>query len=542
MSYARPLSPMRSVMPTTGPTRGLADSLHARSVRAVRRLRRPPARPRQPGAGRRPGPPARPGRHRRAGRAHRDLADGHAGLAGAGAAAAAAAATAPPTARSGGSTRPATGSTAAPTQTWDGHWHLAFVDPPADRAARDPAARRPRLRRVRRAAPTACGSARSRARELDEVLRAGRRDGPRGRAPTDSTRAPVDAWDLDALARGVRTPALDDADDLLAAPSSADDDPDEAAFAARFHLVHEWRKFLFTDPGCPTSCCRRDWPGRAAAELFTERGRRGSSPARRPLRRPLPRLSACTTGVDRDRLPAMTDSEPVLLDLTDGVATITLNRPDAMNSLDVATKEALLEAVRTVAEDPAVRCVVLTGTGRAFCVGQDLKEHIELLQSGVERRAVQHRRRALQPDRHRAGDDAQAGHRRRQRRRRRAPAPAWRSPATCGSSPTPAGFNLAFAGVALSCDTGAQLPPAAAGRPGQGDRAALLPAHRLGRGGPRARAGHPGRAGRRAAGRRSPSSPAGWRPARPWRSARCAGRSRTPPATPSRRRWRSRAR
>jgi 2-(1,2-epoxy-1,2-dihydrophenyl)acetyl-CoA isomerase len=74
--------------------------------------------------------------------------------------------------------------------------------------------------------------------------------------------------------------------------------------------------------------------------------------------------------------------EPVLLEVADGVATITFNRPQAMNSLDVATKESLLAAVRQVAGDPAVRCVVLTGTGRAFCVGQDLKEHVEILRSG----------------------------------------------------------------------------------------------------------------------------------------------------------------
>src|SRR4249919_1632281 len=72
---------------------------------------------------------------------------------------------------------------------------------------------------------------------------------------------------------------------------------------------------------------------------------------------------------------------PVLLEVADGVATVTLNRPDAMNSLDVATKQALLDAVRAVADDAAVRCVVLTGTGRAFCVGQDLKQHIEILES-----------------------------------------------------------------------------------------------------------------------------------------------------------------
>jgi 2-(1,2-epoxy-1,2-dihydrophenyl)acetyl-CoA isomerase len=70
------------------------------------------------------------------------------------------------------------------------------------------------------------------------------------------------------------------------------------------------------------------------------------------------------------------DSPPVLLHVADSVATITLNRPEAMNGLDVATKELLLETVHRVAGDPAVRCVVLTGSGRAFCVGQDLKEHL----------------------------------------------------------------------------------------------------------------------------------------------------------------------
>jgi 2-(1,2-epoxy-1,2-dihydrophenyl)acetyl-CoA isomerase len=72
-------------------------------------------------------------------------------------------------------------------------------------------------------------------------------------------------------------------------------------------------------------------------------------------------------------------SSPVLYDVTDGVATIRLNRPDAMNSLDIATKELLRETVEHAAEDQAARCVVLTGTGRAFCTVQDLKEHIALL-------------------------------------------------------------------------------------------------------------------------------------------------------------------
>jgi 2-(1,2-epoxy-1,2-dihydrophenyl)acetyl-CoA isomerase len=66
---------------------------------------------------------------------------------------------------------------------------------------------------------------------------------------------------------------------------------------------------------------------------------------------------------------------PVGYDVRDGVGTITLARPDAMNSLTREVKEALLSAVRRAATDSAVRCVLLTGSGRAFCVGQDLKEH-----------------------------------------------------------------------------------------------------------------------------------------------------------------------
>ncbi|MGO4424494.1 enoyl-CoA hydratase-related protein, partial [Streptomyces sp. MCAF7] len=72
-------------------------------------------------------------------------------------------------------------------------------------------------------------------------------------------------------------------------------------------------------------------------------------------------------------------ADTVLYELTDGVATITLNRPDDMNALNIATKVALRDALLQAAGDPAVRAVLLIGTGRAFCVGQDLKEHIELL-------------------------------------------------------------------------------------------------------------------------------------------------------------------
>ena len=62
-----------------------------------------------------------------------------------------------------------------------------------------------------------------------------------------------------------------------------------------------------------------------------------------------------------------------------GVATITLQRP----GLSTAVRTDLLAAVRDVAADEAVRAVVLTGSGRAFCVGQDLAEHVESLRGNA---------------------------------------------------------------------------------------------------------------------------------------------------------------
>jgi enoyl-CoA hydratase/carnithine racemase len=75
-------------------------------------------------------------------------------------------------------------------------------------------------------------------------------------------------------------------------------------------------------------------------------------------------------------------AETVLYDVTDGVGAITLDRPDAMNSLTVEMKESLRTAVVRAATDPAARAVLLTGTGRAFCVGQDLREHGANLTAG----------------------------------------------------------------------------------------------------------------------------------------------------------------
>jgi len=72
-------------------------------------------------------------------------------------------------------------------------------------------------------------------------------------------------------------------------------------------------------------------------------------------------------------------TDTVLHQVDGGVATITINRPAARNALTAQTKVALLEALRASSEDEAVRAVVLTGAGQAFCSGQDLREHADLL-------------------------------------------------------------------------------------------------------------------------------------------------------------------
>lgn len=143
----------------------------------------------------------------------------------------------------------------------------------------------------------------------------------------------------------------------------------------------------------------------------------------------------------------------VRYDVVEGIATITLNRPEAMNGLDIATKEALLEAVTRAAQDSAVRCVVLSGSGRAFCVGQDLKEHQQLLDSGSSDALFTTVDAHYNPIVTTLTTMAK-------------PVIAAVNGVAAGAGASlalacdfrvvaeSAGFNFAFAGVALSCDTG----------------------------------------------------------------------------------------
>lgn len=147
------------------------------------------------------------------------------------------------------------------------------------------------------------------------------------------------------------------------------------------------------------------------------------------------------------------NARPVLLERDGGVATVRLNRPESMNALDTATKEALLAALQEVADDESVRAVVLTGTGRAFCVGQDLKQHIVQMQeegASLGNTVTEHYNPTVEllatMDKPviAAVNGVAAG-----------AGASFAFAADLRIMAASAGFNTAFTGIALSCDSGA---------------------------------------------------------------------------------------
>ncbi len=154
---------------------------------------------------------------------------------------------------------------------WDGSWQLVFVTPPHDRSAR-----------VRLRADLAfMGYAELAAdvwvspfprSELTSVLEHSRASARTAHADRFDP-PPTEAWDLTAL-RAAYDAWPTAADELIERHEKANDDPDKAAFAARFHLVHEWRKFLFADPGLPDELLPDGWPGRSASDAFDKEARR----------------------------------------------------------------------------------------------------------------------------------------------------------------------------------------------------------------------------------------------------------------------------
>jgi phenylacetic acid degradation operon negative regulatory protein len=153
---------------------------------------------------------------------------------------------------------------------WDGHWHLVVVERAPSRSTRA------RLRdglvflgyapldETTWVAPRPSV-------ELDELLVTEGVRAERFRAlhEGDGIGLVRRAWDLDGLGRAyIRW--LEDAREIVGDAVAYDD---EQAFAARSRLVHEWRKFLFRDPGLPAQLLPADWPGVRAAAFFDETAR-----------------------------------------------------------------------------------------------------------------------------------------------------------------------------------------------------------------------------------------------------------------------------
>lgn len=113
------------------------------------------------------------------------------------------------------------------------------------------------------------------------------------------------------------------------------------------------------------------------------------------------RVDIALTGADADRIAAVeaalkplpqtylvrasSAAEGVRLSFEDGVATLTLDRPDSMNALSETMMQSLERQLRAVAALPDLRVVILTGSGRAFCAGGDLIEFEEALKAGGTR-------------------------------------------------------------------------------------------------------------------------------------------------------------
>ena len=87
--------------------------------------------------------------------------------------------------------------------------------------------------------------------------------------------------------------------------------------------------------------------------------------------------------------------ETVLYEKRDNIAIITLNRPDALNSINRQLRQELADVITEFDSDPQAFVAVVTGAGRAFCAGRDLKERAEDNAAGVQARASQ----SMSPDR-----------------------------------------------------------------------------------------------------------------------------------------------
>jgi len=80
----------------------------------------------------------------------------------------------------------------------------------------------------------------------------------------------------------------------------------------------------------------------------------------------------------------------ILLDIKDGIAFVTLNRPDKLNAFNREMALQLQAVLDDCNEDAAVRCIYLTGAGKGFCAGQDLAEVVDPNGPGMNRILAEH--------------------------------------------------------------------------------------------------------------------------------------------------------
>src|ERR1051326_1609191 len=97
----------------------------------------------------------------------------------------------------------------------------------------------------------------------------------------------------------------------------------------------------------------------------------------------MPAFAGMTNGFSHDRSLLMTD---LLETIEDGVAWLTLNRPDRLNAISPEMTEKLIEALSRPRGDQTVGAIVLTGAGRGFCAGGDVKGMAERGDRGFEER------------------------------------------------------------------------------------------------------------------------------------------------------------
>jgi phenylacetic acid degradation operon negative regulatory protein len=151
---------------------------------------------------------------------------------------------------------------------WDGRWHLLVTTPVRTRTTRERLEAGLRFLGYARLAATTWVAPRP-SGEVEALLaNAGVHADSflAASEPNDPSALARRAWDLDALGAAYRK-WLADAHTLLARAGDPEES-DESAYAVRSRLVHEWRKFLFTDPGLPRHLLPQDWPGDEAAAYF----------------------------------------------------------------------------------------------------------------------------------------------------------------------------------------------------------------------------------------------------------------------------------